>query len=58
MYNRFDAGVHPRENLGDLSTMLKDHVAMLDEHTQILTKVKFAYFIKLKGKWNFVFVGF
>jgi len=39
MYSRFESGVHPRENLGDLLLSSKEHASSLDDHVQHLTKV-------------------
>lgn len=39
MYSRFESGVHPREDIGDLLLTSKDHCASLDDHVQHLTKV-------------------
>lgn len=38
MYSRFESGVHPRENIGDLLLTSKEHCTSLDDHVQHLTK--------------------
>lgn len=44
MYSRFESGVHPRENLGDLLLASKDHTTSLEDHVQHLQKVRIIYF--------------
>lgn len=39
MYSRFESGVHPRENIGELLLTSKEHSASLEDHVQHLTKV-------------------
>jgi myotubularin-related protein 6/7/8 len=39
MYSRFESGVHPRENVGELLLTSKEHSASLEDHVQHLTKV-------------------
>lgn len=39
MYNRFDAGVHPRESLQELATTLREHVDALEDTAATLAKV-------------------
>lgn len=38
LYSRFESGVHPRENIGDLLSTSKEHSASLEDHVQHLTK--------------------
>ncbi|XP_039294729.1 myotubularin-related protein 6 isoform X1 [Nilaparvata lugens] len=38
MYCRFESGVHPRENLGDLLLATCDHSASLEDHIKLLQK--------------------
>lgn len=38
MYSRFESGVHPREDIGDLLLTSKDHCASLEDHALSLTK--------------------
>lgn len=38
MYSRYESGVHPRENIGDLLLSSKDHCASLEDHAIALTK--------------------
>lgn len=38
MYNRFENGVHPREDLGDILVATKDHISSLEDHVQLLEK--------------------
>lgn len=38
MYNRFDIGVHPRENLRDLASTMRDRIISLKDHAEILSK--------------------
>jgi myotubularin-related protein 6/7/8 len=39
MYNRFENGIHPRENLIDILSTARDHSASLEDHIQLLEKV-------------------
>lgn len=38
MYSRFESGVHPREDIGELLLTSKEHAASLEDHVQHLTK--------------------
>lgn len=38
MYNRFENGVHPRENFMDLLSATKDHSSSLEDHIRLLEK--------------------
>ena len=40
MYNRFDSGLHPKENVGDIITAAKDHSTSLEDHILLLEKVE------------------
>ena len=40
MYNRFENGIHPRENIVDILSTARDHSASLEDHVQLLEKVK------------------
>ena len=39
MYNRFDSGLHPKENVGDIITAAKDHSTSIEDHILLLEKV-------------------
>lgn len=39
MYNRFELGVHPREQTGDLLAALKDHSTSMRDHADYLRQV-------------------
>ena len=39
MYNRFENGIHPRENLLDIAGASKDHSVSLQQHILLLEKV-------------------
>lgn len=39
MYNRFENGVHPRENFIDHLSAIKDHSSSLEDHIKLLEKV-------------------
>lgn len=47
MYSRFESGVHPREDIGELLLTSKEHTASLEDHVQHLSKVK--RFIEFKS---------
>ncbi|XP_076467720.1 phosphatidylinositol-3,5-bisphosphate 3-phosphatase MTMR8-like isoform X2 [Babylonia areolata] len=38
MYNRFENGIHPRENIVDILSTARDHSASLEDHVQLLEK--------------------
>ncbi|XP_064637121.1 myotubularin-related protein 8-like isoform X3 [Lineus longissimus] len=38
MYNRFENGVHPRENVMDIVSAMKDHSTSLEDHIKLLEK--------------------
>ncbi|XP_074649739.1 phosphatidylinositol-3,5-bisphosphate 3-phosphatase MTMR6-like isoform X2 [Tubulanus polymorphus] len=38
MYNRFESGVHPRENVSDVVSALKDHSSSMEDHIKLLEK--------------------
>jgi glucuronate isomerase len=40
MYCRFDNGIHPRDNVVDVVCTLKDHIESLEDHKQLLEKVR------------------
>ena len=40
MYNRFDNGIHPRENIFETICAVKDHTTSMEEHHKLLEKVK------------------
>lgn len=39
MYNRFETGVHPRDEIKDILSAAKDHSASLEDHVRLLEKV-------------------
>lgn len=39
MYNRFETGVHPRDEIKDILGAAKDHSASLEDHIRLLEKV-------------------
>ena len=39
MYNRFENGIHPRENVLDILSAAKDHSSSLEDHVRLLEKV-------------------
>lgn len=49
MYNRFENGIHPRENVLDIVSAVKDHTASLEDHAKLLEK-RVAGLCKLLGK--------
>ncbi|XP_013378996.1 myotubularin-related protein 6-like [Lingula anatina] len=49
MYNRFDNGVHPRENIGDILSAMTDHSTSLEDHVILLEK-RVKSLLKLLGK--------
>ncbi|XP_064607612.1 myotubularin-related protein 8-like isoform X2 [Liolophura sinensis] len=49
MYNRFENGVHPRENIMDILSAAKDHSSSLDDHVNLLEK-RVTQICKLLGK--------
>ncbi|CAG2253626.1 MTMR6_7_8 [Mytilus edulis] len=38
MYNRYENGIHPRENIVDILSSASDHCASLEDHVQLLEK--------------------
>lgn len=38
MYSRFESGVHPREDIGEIMSSTQDHCTSLEDHVQYLTK--------------------
>jgi myotubularin-related protein 6/7/8 len=40
MYNRYENGIHPRENIVDILSSTSDHCASLEDHVQLLEKVR------------------
>ncbi|CAH1777080.1 unnamed protein product [Owenia fusiformis] len=49
MYNRFDIGVHPRENIADIISAMKDHTDSMEDHVALLEK-RVKSMCKLLGK--------
>ncbi|CAG5123118.1 unnamed protein product, partial [Candidula unifasciata] len=49
MYNRFESGLHPRENLMDIVSAAKDHSFSLEDHVVLLEK-RVTQICKLLGK--------
>ncbi|XP_059168052.1 myotubularin-related protein 6-like [Physella acuta] len=49
MYNRFDSGLHPRENVTDIVSAAKDHSTSLEDHVLLLEK-RVTQICKLLGK--------
>jgi myotubularin-related protein 6/7/8 len=41
MYNRFESGLHPRENVMDTVSAAKDHSSSLEDHVHLLEKVSY-----------------
>lgn len=39
MYNRFENGLHPRENVMDIVSAARDHSSSLEDHVLLLEKV-------------------
>lgn len=42
MYNRYENGIHPRENIVDILSSASDHCASLEDHVQLLEKVTYS----------------
>lgn len=49
MYNRFEGGIHPRENVLDIISAAKDHSVSLEDHVLLLEK-RVTQICKLLGK--------
>ncbi|XP_041360030.1 myotubularin-related protein 6-like isoform X2 [Gigantopelta aegis] len=49
MYNRFENGIHPRENVLDILSAAKDHSSSLEDHVRLLEK-RITQICKLLGK--------
>ncbi|XP_005111133.2 myotubularin-related protein 6 [Aplysia californica] len=49
MYNRFESGLHPRENVNDIVSAAKDHSSSLEDHVLLLEK-RVTQICKLLGK--------
>ncbi|XP_052076365.1 myotubularin-related protein 6-like isoform X1 [Mytilus californianus] len=49
MYNRYENGIHPRENIVDILSSASDHCASLEDHVQLLEK-RITQVCKLLGK--------
>lgn len=39
MYQRYDVGLHPREQIADVLSAAKDHSDSLEDHVSLLEKV-------------------
>ena len=39
MYNRFENGIHPRDQVSDMLAAAKDHSSSLEDHIRLLEKV-------------------
>lgn len=46
MYNRFDAGLLPRENTNDVTLSTMEHVGILEAHLASLQSVRVSFFTK------------
>ena len=40
MYNRFENGIHPRDQVSDILAAAKDHSSSLEDHVRLLEKVR------------------
>ena len=49
MYNRFEGGLHPRENIYDIISAAKDHSSSVEDHVLLLEK-RVTQICKLLGK--------
>ncbi|KAK7096994.1 hypothetical protein V1264_004036 [Littorina saxatilis] len=49
MYNRFENGIHPRENIVDVLSTARDHSASLEDHVHLLEK-RITHLCKLLNK--------
>ncbi|XP_076446061.1 phosphatidylinositol-3,5-bisphosphate 3-phosphatase MTMR8-like isoform X2 [Babylonia areolata] len=49
LYNRFENGIHSRENVNDILSTAKDHSASLEDHVQLLEK-RIAHLCRLMNK--------
>ncbi|KAL8587614.1 hypothetical protein ACOMHN_045303 [Nucella lapillus] len=49
MYNRFENGIHPRENIVDILSTARDHSASLEDHVHLLEK-RITHLCKLMNK--------
>ena len=39
MYNRFETGIHPRDEMKDILSAARDHTSSLEDHVRLLEKV-------------------
>ena len=39
MYNRFENGIHPRDQVSDILAAAKDHSSSLEDHVRLIEKV-------------------
>ena len=39
MYNRFENGIHPRDQVSDILAAARDHSSSLEDHIRLLEKV-------------------
>ena len=53
MYNRFENGIHPRDQVSDILAAAKDHSSSLEDHVRLLEKVsKVRKGAKIRNRYN------
>lgn len=56
MYNRFDSGVHPREEILDTLASGKEHSSSLEDHIRLLEMVSTSFLKKKYLEANQIFL--
>ena len=52
MYNRFENGIHPRDQVSDMLAAAKDHSSSLEDHIRLLEKVSSSAVDDQKTYWR------